>query len=163
MQATRKIPLTRGLVAIVDEADYDLVMAHQRWKADRHGRTYYAVVNLWSGGECVGAVRMHRLILPGAEMVDHINGDGLDNRRCNLRVATNMQNQWNAGRRADNSSGYKGVSLRRATGKWYAYIRVNGFQHSLGFHDTAEHAARARDAAALEMHGEFARLNFPTA
>jgi hypothetical protein len=100
--------------------------------------------------------------LTGWPLTDHINGDGLDNRRTNLRQATPTQNNANCGIRGHNTSGYKGVSLRPDRGnRWRATIRIHGLQYFLGLFDDVEDAARAYDAAALELFGDFARLNFP--
>ena len=97
---------------------------------------------------------------PLGMQVDHINGDRLDNRRENLRIVTNWQNQMNRGMTINNSSGYKGVRLRRS-GKWEAQIRVNKKAIFLGrFYDKLD-AAHAYDDAAKKYFGEFARLNFP--
>jgi hypothetical protein len=96
--------------------------------------------------------------------IDHVNGDGLDNRRENLRVATHAQNASNRGVRVNNTSGFKGVHANHSgRGKqWFAYITTNYKRQHLGMFGTAEEAARAYDAAAVRLHGEFARLNFPS-
>jgi hypothetical protein len=101
---------------------------------------------------------MHKL-LTGWDETDHKNGNGLDNQRKNLRSATRPQNLWNKGRRSDNTTGFKGVT-KEAHG-WRAVIKANGKRRHLGYFTSPELAARAYDAAAVEMHGEFARLNFP--
>lgn len=108
-------------------------------------------------------ILMHRLITgaaPGQE-VDHVNRDGLDNRRANLRVATRSQQIANQDIRLDNTSGYRGVSWRRDSRRWQAQLTVNGKWRGLGCYDDPEDAARAYDAAAREHFGEFAVLNFP--
>lgn len=104
---------------------------------------------------------MHRLILnaPEGSQVDHINGNKLDNRRSNLRLATASQNRANKGKIVNNTSGYKGVSLSGK--KWAADIAMNKVKVRLGRFDTPEEAAKAYDQAARELHGEFARPNFP--
>lgn len=108
--------------------------------------------------------KMHRVILkaPDHLEVDHINGDGLDNRKCNLRLATRAQNAYNTRPMPHNKSGYKGVS-RHPDGPWTARIRcqLKSIDRSLGFFPTPEAAAHAYDKAALELFGEFAYLNFP--
>ena len=103
---------------------------------------------------------LHRAILGEVEyFVDHINGNKLDNRKCNLRQATKNQNEHNTPMRATNTSGYKGVSWAKQNKKWQAQITVNSKHKHLGFHTTKEAAARAYNRAALEYHGEFAYLN----
>ena len=92
-------------------------------------------------------------------MADHKNHDTLDNRSRNLRQSTVATNMWNRPIRADNTSGFIGVNLRK--GKWNARISVNGKRKHLGDFNTPEEAAHARDEAVKELHGEFAVLNFP--
>ena len=108
--------------------------------------------------------RIHRLLLGATNpkmQVDHINGNKLDNRKENLRLATNQQNQHNVGKRKNNTSGYKGVSWYRKRKKWKAAIKHNKKSIHLGYYDTPEEASRAYDKAAVEFFGEFAHLNFP--
>lgn len=104
----------------------------------------------------------HNLILPkvAGREVDHINGDGLDNRRCNLRYATRQQNAAN-GAKKGRSSRFKGVCFDKSRGKWLAGVKYNYVRLNLGRHATEEAAARAYDRKALELFGEFARTNFP--
>lgn len=108
--------------------------------------------------------RIHRLLLGATDpkiQVDHINGNKLDNRKKNLRLATNQQNQYNVGLRKDNTSGYKGVSWYKKGKKWHAAIRNGNKSIHLGYFKTAVEAARAYDKAAVEFFGEYAYLNFP--
>ena len=148
----REIPLTRGLSAIVDDEDYD-EMSRFPWHAVKTpgGSTFYAARR---------CVRMHNQIMnvssTGIE-VDHENGNGLDNRRSNLRLATRTEQLWNTRRRSDNTSGYKGVSSFRE--RWRAEITVNGRRVHLGLFDDPADAGHAYDAAALEYFGEFACTN----
>jgi hypothetical protein len=154
MSAVCQIKVGRAAVALVDEAAVVLV-GGVRWY--RQGA--YAAGQLGRR-----TVLMHRLILPPPArfIIDHINGNGLDNRRANLRLATAAQNRWNA--RASRRGGwgglYRGVTRLGAT-RWKASIAANGQREDLGCFATAELAARAYDAGARRLHGEFARLNFP--
>jgi hypothetical protein len=97
---------------------------------------------------------------PGVD-VDHIDDDPLNNRRSNLRIASRFQNLGNTRRRADNTSGFKGVSWSNRFRYWVASIGYAGAKRHLGCYPTAEQAAHAYDEAAREMFGEFARVNFP--
>lgn len=150
-----KIPLRGGQVAIIDASDWELVQGYN-WRAWLNHNTYYAI----SGT----GVLMHRLILGihtlGREVeCDHRDGDGLNNRRYNLRIATRSVNLQN--RAAYGKSGRKGVK-RSANGKrWCARIYHNEKAILLGTHDTEEQAARAYDKMALVLFGPEARLNFP--
>jgi len=156
----REIPLTRGMIALVDDGDYAGVVAAGKWcaVASTRGGTYYAVHSIVraSGGRVLQ--RMHNF-LTGWSLTDHVNGDGLDNRRGNLRQATHAQNMGNQRLRSNNTSGYKGVS--RSNQKWQAHVFPAGRSVYLGRFATPEEAARAYDDAAAEHFGEFARLNFP--
>lgn len=159
MTATVEIPLTRGFVAIVDEEAAAQILGMGSWYARPHRNTVYAVRQVRrSGGQ--RNIGMHNVIA-GASFVDHINGDGLDNRRANLRAATNAQNGQNRRRPATNTSGYKGVGWISPSGPWRARITLEGRCVHLGcFADPVE-AARVYDEAASHYYGEFARLNFP--
>lgn len=147
------VPLTRGMVAIVDACDLDVVSRH-KWHAKQGHRTFYAANGF--------RVTMHRLILkpPHGLQVDHINGDGLDNRRANLRACTQFQNQQNKRSVAGSSSAFKGVSWDKALHRWQARIRPFGRLTNIGLFDSELEAAKAYDAKAKEFYGEFARLNF---
>lgn len=94
-------------------------------------------------------------------MIDHKNGDTIDNRRANLRAATVADNARNTGLRSDNSSGFKGVIWHSQIGRWRAQLIMHGKKVSLGCYSSADDAARAWDEGARRYHGEFARLNFP--
>lgn len=152
----KEIPLTQGLVALVDDDDYEWLM-RRRWHANRNRPTakFYAqsVINKKN-------TIMHRLILGArkGEQVDHINGDGLDNRRTNLRICNGSQNQHNRKLQINNKSGYKGVYFNKR--KWTARIVVNNKKIYLGRFTDPTEAARAYDEAAKKLHGEFARTNF---
>jgi len=143
-----------GRVAYVDDADLPLVSPY-RWTVweSGHGGPY-AIANINRR-----IVKMHRLITGQAGM-DHIDRDGLNNRRSNLRPATMSQNIANTLSRGG-SSRFKGVSWDRVNGRWRAAITIAGQGRNLGRYASEEEAARAYDAAALAAWGEYARLNFP--
>jgi hypothetical protein len=150
----RYIPLTRGLFAIVNAADYDWLSGF-KWHATS-GRKAYACF-----ARKDKVIYMHRLIMnpPEGKFVDHVNGNSLDYRRCNLRNCTKAQNAWN--RPAfGGTSRFKGVH-RDKDGRWKAGIRVGGRQTFIGVFDDEVEAARAYDRKARELFGEFAYLNFP--
>lgn len=157
--STRSIPLTKGFVATVDAADFDM-LSHWRWYADERHGSVYAVTKVASNG-LRRKLRMHRVLaLPGpSEMVDHVNGDSLDNRRANLRVCSNAENQRNRSPYLGKSSTFKGVSWHEPSGKWKASIKVLGELCYLGVFDTERDAAAAYDAAAQVAFGDFARVN----
>ncbi len=160
MQSTREIPLTRGVFAVVDVEDYDLLMARGPWHAAR-GRCGGFYAERTEGARITKhRVTMHEVIA-GRKWMDHINGDSLDNRKSNLRPATHKENVRNRGPQRNNKSGYKGVVWHTKTRKWHARICVDGRTFSLRYHDDPASAARAYDAAAQEHFGEFAHLNFP--
>jgi hypothetical protein len=152
---TREIPLTQGRVALVDDSDYEAVLAVGKWHLSTCDGRLYA-----QNAKSKSVIRLHKF-LTGWPLVDHVNGDGLDNRRANLRRATASQNSANIDPPSHNTSGYKGVTLYKRTGRWRGHITVDGTQRHLGYFATAEEAARAYDAAALATWGEFARPNFP--
>jgi hypothetical protein len=149
----REIPLTKGYVAIVDDEDYERVMAAGKW----HYSSGYAVRDH-------SRMRMHRfimgLVFGDGKNVDHINGNGLDNRRCNLRICTMSQNQGNRGVNKNNATRYKGVSFDHINNKYMARITIHGRTVHLGRFVYAIDAACAYDRAAREYFGEFAVTNF---
>ena len=117
--AFRRIPLSRGLFAIVDPEEYEALSRYKWWaQLGKHNGTFYAVRNEKRGRVMV-RVWMHRVIMGAAEglFVDHINHNGLDNRKANLRLATAAQNAWNSVRGKRGSSKYKGVAWDAASKK----------------------------------------------
>ncbi len=155
-----RVPLTQGKYAIIDIEDYEKVSAH-KWSAcyEKGNQSFYARTNI-KVGEKIIIERLHRLILSAkkGEIVDHINGDTLDNRRCNLRFASAAENIRNSRRRITNTSGFKGVYWNTQARKWQADIRVLGKKIYLGRYDDPKEAHEAYCAAALKYHKEFANF-----
>lgn len=160
------IPLTQGLVALVDDEDYPWLVSFNWCAARRAGaRCNYAVRRTIQDAQ--GASRilcMHRQIMgePVGFDVDHRNGDGLDCRRGNLRIATRCQNARNQRRlRLGKTSRFKGVSQHETNGRWRATIRVSPTRREhLGYFGDEVSAALAYDVAARHYFGEFAAPNF---
>jgi hypothetical protein len=158
---TREIHLPSGHIAIIDEADWDLVKACV-WHANVSKRCHVVYAHTRVLDPLTGRrqhVTMHRLIFGAAagQRVDHINHDGLDNRRENLRLCTASGNGANSRLPVNNTSGYKGV--RRERDRWMAAIGVNGKTIRLGTFDDKRDAAQAYNAACIAAFGEFALPN----
>lgn len=163
VEKAKRIPLTRGGWTLVDEADYDEVVRHE-WRRDpsptgitEHASRYATAPERASGAP--QRILLHRqLTAPSADVeIDHRNGDGLDNRRSNLRFATKSQNGMNRGKQRNNTTGYKGVGLLH--GRFTASIERDQRRYHLGSFDTPEEAAAAYAVAAANLHGEFARTD----
>jgi len=154
-----RLVLPCNRILLFDEADLDFV-ASRRWHSFRnqHHNTWYAGTRI--DGK---RLRMHRLLVsaPRAFQVDHRDGNGLNNCRSNLRLCNNQQNRWNCPSRPGTSR-FKGVHWNKANKRWHSAIRVGGKTRWLGTFRREEDAAAAYDQAAMILHGEFARLNFPT-
>lgn len=164
-----RLKLTQGKVALLDDEDEGLVIPY-RWCAIHNHGNWYGIANIphpkYSGRSL--SLQLHRLILglgyTDPQKVDHRDGDGLNNQKSNLRVADSQQNSWNRRGNRNTTSIYKGVSwhqFKSGNGKWRGQLTIDGTKHRLGLFDVEEDAARACDKLMLEMHGEFARLNFP--
>jgi hypothetical protein len=154
----KKIPLTRGYFAIVDDEDYDSLI-HINWqvlidKGCPHLK-YASAVFPRPGKPRQRRYAMHRYILgiTDSRLVDHINGDGLDNRRANLRIADNSQNTVNSRRKRISSTGYPGVSVEGK--RFRAKMTFRGQFISIGWFDSAAEAHNAFRAAHIGLHGEF--------
>ena len=154
----KEIQLTRGKVAIVDDDIFEELSKHKWWCS---GNGYATRDSSLCLGERT-TIRLHREVLqtPDGMETDHINGDRLDNRRENLRVCKRSENSKNQKKRADNISGYKGVSWSKPNRKWRATIMMDYKTVHLGYFDDKQVAARAYDEAACKLYGEFARTNF---
>lgn len=157
---TKSIPLTQWKTALVDNGDFEY-LDQWDWTAFLNNGKWYAKRSLKY--KPVQVVLMHRVIMnaPKGVLVDHISGDGLDNRRKNLRLSTTAQNQYNRGAPRQNTSGFKGVSLHKKSKKYYAQIQVDGKLKFLGSFSDPVEAAHTYDKAAKFYFGAFARLNFP--
>lgn len=165
------IELTRGMVALIDDRDFEELSKYS-WHAhfNKTNGTYVARRIIHLGKKSKG-VRMHRQIMGVTNpkiQVDHINLDTLDNRRSNLRLATNGNNECNKRKQPECSSIYKGVCWRKSSSKWRARINIpnssgvgHGKRVELGSFSDQVEAAIAYDEAAKIHYGEFAKLNFP--
>lgn len=156
----KEIQLTQGKVALIDDEDFDLVDQFKWTVVSKANKIFYAYRMPSRKLGKRAPILMHRFIL-GAEkgqQVDHVNGDGLDNRRENLRFSTQSENLQNmhAGR---GSSKFKGVGWFESSGKWRAKTKFNGKYIHIGLFSSEIEAAKAYNEKALELFGEFACLN----
>jgi len=160
------IPLSQGEWALVDDEVALIAPKFHLWKhktTDKlYGKRAIKVDNKWT------TQLLHRFVLEYYKIdapvyIDHINGNGLDNRKDNLRASSGTQNQGNRNLNKNNKSGCRGVSWRKDKGKWRAEIKIDGKSKHLGSFDDIVIAARMRDRAAIEHFGKFAfdNLNFP--
>lgn len=155
------LTLTGGMEAIIDAADYEAVSRYRWYASYRRGRVY-VMTNSRRGDPIRKGSTLHGFLMPGLGTIDHINRNGTDCRRSNLRPANDSQNVANSAKRsATTTSKYKGVHWCKAREKWCAQIRVNYKRIVLGRFDLETDAAKAYDIAAREHFGEFARLNLP--
>ena len=161
----KEIKLTQGYVALVDVDDFEFLNQFKWHVRDGNGHNKYAIKNISVNNERI-ACRMHRVIMeaPKGVEVDHIDHNGLNNQKSNLRLCSTSQNAMN--RKARGSSKYLGVYIVKIKGKnktyeyFKAQINTNGKYKSLGYFKSEEIAAKTYDEAAKNYHGEFANLNF---
>jgi hypothetical protein len=159
----RRIYLGDDEWTIVEPADF-YRFGHLKWHLrGSRGKRFYAVRNVKIGHGRTKQSGLHREIMnnPKGLVVDHKNGDSLDNRRANLRPATRSQNCQNVPKRKNTSSRFIGVSFNKFHKKWSAFINSEGKRMFLGYFDNEIDAACAYDTAARKYYGEFARINFP--
>lgn len=153
-----EIPLTQDMVAIVDEENFDY-LNQWKWCVTKGRNTFYATRRVGLLGK---QQTMHQILLaaPKGQETDHIDGNGLNNRRSNLRVCSCQQNQFNKGKQVGTySSIYKGVSWHKQRHYWTAYFTIDNKKKHLGCFGTEAQAALAYNEAATATFGEFARLN----
>lgn len=157
------ILLNKNKTALVSDIDFD-ELKDLGWFSNKQGNTLYVVRNEKHKGEGKRRkITMHRQVLGlskgDGKMVDHINGNGLDNRRCNLRICTGTQNQQNR-KIQHGTSEFKGVHWNKRSEKWQSQIKFNKKRRHLGCFNSETEAAKAYDRAAKNLFGEFARPNF---
>lgn len=161
---TKQIPLTQGQVAIVDDEDFERVNQF-KWCAqwNKYTKSYYAVKNttIAKGKRIIEGMHCFIIGVSDGKQVDHIDHDTLFNVRQNLRECTNRQNQCNQKKHAGCSSQYKGVCWQKRGRRWMAQIGNDSHHLYLGIFKNEVDAARAYDAKARELFGEFSYLNFP--
>ncbi len=154
----KQIAVGKTLFALVDDSDF-AELSRYRWFAKKDGHTVYARRKDHKTNSCI---YMHRQILGLTKKdkieTDHVNGQGCDNRRCNLRTCTHAENQHNR-ISVIGSSVYKGVCRVKGRKKWKSYIRIKTKLKFLGYYDSEKAAAIAYNNEAKEAFGEFARLN----
>ena len=165
----KTITLTRGKVAVVSDEDFEF-LNRWKWRAMRAGRKQTKCV--WYAHRTTErpnrkGIYMHREVLrrcgsQESHQCDHLDSDGLNNQRQNLRPATASQNRWNMRKRTGRSSRYKGVYWNRKAEKWFSRIMFRATYKWLGSFDSEIAAGKAYDAAAVRFFGQFARLNFNT-
>lgn len=158
----KEIPLTQGKVALVDDEDYERLVAMGKWQYI----SGYAAKTLYfgkheNGKQIKKTVLMHRIILnvDKGVFVDHKKGSKLNNQKENLRICTHANNMMNRKIHSNNSTGYKGVYLDKSTGMFKSGISINGKMLHLGIFNTKEDAAKKYNEAAIYYYGEFAKLN----
>ncbi len=156
---TRVIRLTRGKVTTVDASDYESLMKF-KWYARRDGGKWYAARGQRMNGKST-TVYMHRTLMrPTAGMqVDHRDGDGLNNTRLNIRLATSSQNHCNQRLSRRNTSGYKGIWWHKRDRLWAATIRVARKRIHLGYFKEKDNAYKAYCEASKKYHGEYGRVS----
>lgn len=155
---------TGGLSAAVNDEDFELLSQYKWWPIQGKGTVYAYTVQILLDGKRINCL-MHRAILKQSSakvLVDHKDGNGLNNQRLNIRAATYSQNNANKlyGVRGKKTSRFKGVCWKKRNGNWTAQIKIDKKYKHLGVFSCEEDAARAYDQAAVVIFGEFARTNF---
>lgn len=154
------IPITKGEFAVIDKEDFILVSKHS-WQLKKDGGNKYAKTTINIKGEKAN-LKMHRVILGITDpsiLIDHINHNGLDNRKVNLRESSHLTNSHNTIARKGTSR-FKGVCKPKGSDKWISYITINKKRKHLGSFSSEEKAAMAYDVMAKKHFGEYSNLNF---
>ncbi len=153
----KQIKLSQGKFALVDDGDYSF-LSQWKWCAKEGNNTFYAVRT-----DCITGriIRMHRVLLdvPNGIYADHVDMNGLNNQRLNIRLCTKSQNNCNRGTQSNNTSGYKGVNWHKKSKLFQVNIAYKNKQIYLGCYKSKHEAAKAYNKKALELHGEFAFQN----
>jgi hypothetical protein len=155
------LPLSQGKVAVIDADDFELV-GRVKWTAVKSGRNFYATRTVIRADGRTQSLRLHSALNPGWDHIDHRDGDGLNNRRLNLRESSHQKNQKSFCRkRRGATSQYRGVSRNRRDQNWSAYLGRSGRNRFLGYFPSELEAAQAFDRAARLEGFEREALNFP--
>jgi len=156
----RTIKLTQNKHTLVDDEDFE-VLSKYKWCYHKKKTDYtgYAVRSVRISRNKIETITLHSCVLniPIGMVVDHINRDGLDNRKENLRIATVSQNAFNRKLSKNNKSGYKGVSWNKGSKKWQVFIIEGGKNRNLGSYDKVEDAAKVYNDFSIQLHKEFYR------
>jgi hypothetical protein len=155
----KEIELTNGMKAIVDDEDYDYLLDYN-WRCVKNGRTYYALFSRRIKGKFLN-FWMHRMIMDAKERkdeVNHINHNGLDNRKENLRITTHNKVVVHSRVSNNKPTKHKGISYHKPTNKWRARIHINGKTIYLGYYIDETEAAKAYEKKAIELFGEYAHI-----
>lgn len=153
------VKTSKDSIACVSDIDFYILENQNNWVEDEKQGLFYTDYTTDKK-----TVILHCLIMgnpPEGMMIDHISGNRLDNRRCNLRIATSSQNASNSKSRIGSTSKFKGVSFDSSRNKWISSIQINGKTNHIGRFNSEEECAKAYDLASYKHYGEFSRLNFP--
>ena len=155
----KEIELTNGMKALVDDEDYDNLLNY-KWRCLKNGKTHYAIFGKRINGKYIN-IWMHRMIMNAKDRkseVNHINHNGLDNRKENLRITTHDKVIIQSQVSDKKQSKYKGISYHKPTNKWRARININGKTTYLGYYNNEIEAAKSYEKKAIELYGEYAHV-----
>ena len=155
----KEINLTQGKVALVSDEDYDY-LSQFKWHCSKCRNNYYAARTVNMNGKSGHQILMHKEIMPcdKSMVVDHIDHNGLNNQRENLRICTYSQNACNYLKKKNNKCGYKGIYFNKLINRWFCQIKCKDIYFRQDF-DKLEDAILAYNEKARELHGEFACIN----